>query len=98
MHVSKSPNPFLDSKKRIPLRNREYSLGPQLNVTLTPPGLVVSMAKKIPQDVAFRLAQKAKEAEKKAKEAEKKAKDAEKKIKEAEKKVKEAEKLSLIHI
>ena len=73
MHVSKSPNPFLDSKKRIPLRNREYSLGPQLNVTLTPPGLVVSMAKKIPQDVAFRLAQKAKEAEKKAKEAEKKA-------------------------
>ena len=50
------------------------------------------MAKKIPQDVAFRLAQKAKDAEKKAKEAEKKAKDAEKKIKEAEKKVKEAEK------
>ena len=43
------------------------------------------MAKKIPQDVAFKLAQKAKEAEKKAKEAEKKAKDAEKKIKEAEK-------------
>ena len=61
-------------------------------MTLTPKGLVVSMAKKIPQDVAFKLAQKAKEAEKKAKEAEKKAKDAEKKIKEAEKKVKEAEK------
>ena len=76
----------------MPLRNREYSLGPQLNVTLTPKGLVVSMAKKIPQDVAFRLAQKAKDAEKKAKQAEKKAKDAEKKIKEAEKKVKEAEK------
>ncbi|MEC9136525.1 MAG: hypothetical protein VYD88_03725, partial [Candidatus Thermoplasmatota archaeon] len=52
----------------------------------------VSMAKKIPQDVAFRLAQKARDAEKKAKNAEKKAKDAEKKIKEAEKKVKEAEK------
>ena len=50
------------------------------------------MAKKIPQDVAFRLAQKARDAEKKAKDAEKKAKDAEKKIKEAEKKVKEAEK------
>ena len=61
-------------------------------MTLTPKGLVVSMAKKIPQDVAFKLALKAKEAEKKAKEAEKKAKDAEKKIKEAEKKVKEAEK------
>ena len=39
-------------------------------MTLTPRGLVVFMAKKIPQDVAFRLAQKAKEAEKKAKEAE----------------------------
>ena len=39
------------------------------------------MAKKIPQDVAFRLAQKAKDAEKKAKAAEKKAKDAQKKIK-----------------
>ena len=37
------------------------------------------MAKKIPQDIAFRLAQKAKDAEKKAKDAEKKAKDAEKK-------------------
>ena len=61
-------------------------------MTLTPKGLVVSMAKKIPQDVAFKLAQKAKDAEKKAKQAEKKAKDAEKKIKEAEKKVKEAEK------
>ena len=55
-------------------------------------GLVVSMAKKIPQDVAFRLAQKARDAEKKAKDAEKKAKDAEKKIKEAEKTGKEAEK------
>ena len=52
---------------------------------LTPHGLVVFMAKKIPQDVAFRLAQKAKDAEKKAKAAEKKAKDAEKKIKDAEK-------------
>ena len=61
-------------------------------MTLTPRGLVVFMAKKIPQDVAFRLAQKAKEAEKKAKEAEKKAKAAEKKIKEAEKKAEEAEK------
>ena len=50
------------------------------------------MAKKIPQDIAFRLAQKAKEAEKKAKEAEKKAKAAEKKTKAAEKKAKAAEK------
>ena len=33
------------------------------------------MAKKIPQDIAFRLAQKAKEAEKKAKDAEKKTED-----------------------
>ena len=55
-------------------------------MTLTPRGLVVFMAKKIPQDVAFRLAQKAKEAEKKAKEAEKNAKAAEKKIKQADKK------------
>ena len=39
------------------------------------------MAKKIPQDIAFLLAQKAKAAEKKAKAAEKKAKDAEKKVK-----------------
>jgi len=50
------------------------------------------MAKKIPEHVAFRLAQKAKEAEKKMKEAEKKVKEAEKKAKEAEKKAKEAEK------
>ena len=60
-------------------------------MTLTPRGLVVFMAKKIPQDVAFRLAQKAKEAEKKAKAAEKKIKEAEKKAEEAEKKAKEAE-------
>ena len=57
------------------------------------------MAKKVPQDIAFRLAQKAKEAdkkikaaEKKAQEAEKKAKDADRKIKAAEKKAKEAQK------
>ena len=50
------------------------------------------MAKKIPEHVAFRLAQKAKDAEKKIKEAEKKVKEAEKKAKEAEKKAKEAEK------
>ena len=57
---------------------------------LTPLGLVVFMAKKIPQDVAFRLAQKAKDAEKKANAAEKKIKEAEKKVKQAEKKAKEA--------
>ncbi len=51
------------------------------------------MAKKIPEHVAFRLAQKAKEAEKKMKEAEKKVKEAEKKAKEAEKKAKEVEKV-----
>ena len=50
------------------------------------------MAKKIPEHIAFRLAQKAKEADKKVKAAEKKAKEAEKKAKEAEKKAKEAEK------
>jgi len=50
------------------------------------------MAKKVPEHVAFRLAQKAKEAEKKMKEAEKKVKAAEKKAKEAEKKAKDAEK------
>ncbi len=50
------------------------------------------MAKKIPEHVAFRLAQKAKDAEKKNKAAEKKVKEAEKKVKEAEKKAKEAEK------
>ena len=49
------------------------------------------MAKKIPEHVAFRLAQKAKDAEKKIKEAEKKVKEAEKKAKEAEKKVQEVE-------
>ena len=48
------------------------------------------MAKKIPQDVAFRLAQKAKEAEKKAKAAEKKIKEAEKKVKEDEVKKKKS--------
>ncbi len=50
------------------------------------------MAKKIPEHIAFRLAQKAKAAEKKIKEAEKKVKEAEKKVKEAEKKAKTAEK------
>ena len=56
------------------------------------------MAKKIPEHIAFQLAQKTKEqakklkeAEKKIKEAEKKAKDADKKVKEADKKAKEAE-------
>ena len=49
------------------------------------------MAKKIPEHVAFRLAQKAKDAEKKIKEAEKKVKEAEKKAKEAEKKVQQVE-------
>ena len=56
------------------------------------------MAKKIPEHIAFQLAQKTKEqakklkeAEKKLKEAEKKAKDADKKAKEADKKAKEAE-------
>ena len=48
--------------------------------------------KEDPEHVAFRLAQKAKDAEKKVKEAEKKIKEAEKKAKEAEKKAKEAEK------
>ena len=50
------------------------------------------MAKKIPDHVAFRLAQKAKDAGKKVKAAEKKIKAAEKKAKDAEKKVKAAEK------
>ena len=54
--------------------------------------MVDFMAKKIPEHIAFRLAQKAKAAETKAKAAEKKIKEAEKKVKEAEKKVKEAEK------
>lgn len=49
------------------------------------------MAKKIPEHIAFRLAQKAKAAEKKIKEAEKKVKEAEKKAKTAEKKVQDAE-------
>mgnify|MGYP001808507113 CR=1 FL=1 len=56
------------------------------------------MAKKIPEHIAFQLAQKTKEqakklkqAEKKLKEAEKKAKDADKKAKEADKKAKEAD-------
>ncbi len=50
------------------------------------------MARKVPEHVAYRLAEKAKAAEKKAKDAEKKAKDAEKKAKEADKKVKAADK------
>ena len=41
--------------------------------------MVVFMAKKVPEHIAFRLAQKAKDAEKKIKEAEKKVKEAEKK-------------------
>jgi len=53
---------------------------------------VVYMAKKVPEHIAFRLAQKAKDAEKKVKAAEKKAREAEKKAKEADKKIKAAEK------
>ena len=49
------------------------------------------MAKKIPEHIAFQLAQKTKEQAKKLKEAEKKIKEAEKKAKEADKKAKEAE-------
>ena len=49
------------------------------------------MARKIPEHIAYRLAQKAKEADKKIREAEKKAKEAEKKAKEAEKKAEKAE-------
>ena len=43
---------------------------------------VDNMAKKVPEHIAFRLAQKAKEADKKIKAAEKKAKEAEEKAKE----------------
>tara|TARA_B100000287_G_scaffold417164_1_gene452659 strand:- start:46 stop:798 length:753 start_codon:yes stop_codon:yes gene_type:complete len=50
------------------------------------------MAKKVPQDIAFRLAQKAKDADKKIKAAEKKAQQAEKKAAAADKKIKAAEK------
>ncbi len=50
------------------------------------------MAKKIPEHIAFQLAQKTKEQAKKLKEAEKKIKEAEKKIKEADKKAEEADK------
>jgi len=50
------------------------------------------MAKKIPEHIAFQLAQKTKEQAKKLKEAEKKIKEAEKKAKEADKKAKEADK------
>lgn len=50
------------------------------------------MVKKVPQDVAFRLAQKARDADKKLKAVDKKLKAAEKKAKEAEKKAKVAEK------
>ena len=53
--------------------------------------MVDFMAKKIPEHIAFRLAQKTKAAEKKTKAAEKKVKEAEKKVKEAEKKAKAAE-------
>ncbi len=49
------------------------------------------MARKVPEHIAYRLAQKAKEADKKVREAEKKAKEAEKKAKEAEKKAEKAE-------
>jgi len=66
--------------------------GRQLNAVLISAVSVVFMAKKIPEHIAFRLAQKAKDAEKKAKAAEKKVKAAEKKAKDAEKKVKAAEK------
>jgi len=66
--------------------------GRQLNAIRLSQQTVVFMAKKIPEHIAFRLAQKAKDAEKKIKEAEQKVKEAEKKAKEAEKKAKEAEK------
>ena len=49
------------------------------------------MAKKVPQDVAFRLAQKAREADKKFKATDKKLKAAEKKAEKAEKKAEKAE-------
>ena len=49
------------------------------------------MAKKVPQDVAFRLAQKAREADKKLKAADKKLKAAEKKAEKAEQKAEKAE-------
>ena len=49
------------------------------------------MAKKVPQDVAFRLAQKAREADKKLKATDKKLKAAEKKAEKAEKKAEKAE-------
>ena len=66
--------------------------GPQLNAVRPSPVTVDFMAKKkVPEFVAIRLAQKAKEAEKKTKEAEKKIKEAEKKVKEAEKKTKETD-------
>ena len=47
------------------------------------------MARKVPEHIAYRLAQKAKEADKKVKEAEKKAKEAEKKAEKAEMKAEE---------
>ena len=47
------------------------------------------MARKIPEHIAYRLAQKAKEADKKIREAEKKAKEAEKKAEKAEMKAEE---------
>ena len=49
------------------------------------------MVKKVPQDVAFRLAQKAREADKKLKAADKKLKAAEKKAEKAEQKAEKAE-------
>ena len=54
--------------------------------------MVDFMAKKIPEHIAYRLAQKAKAAETKVKEAEQKVKEAEKKANTAEKKAKTAEK------
>ena len=50
------------------------------------------MARKVPEHVAYRLAEKAKAADKKIKAAEKKAEEAEKKAKAADKKIKAAEK------
>ena len=47
------------------------------------------MARKVPEHIAYRLAQKAKEADKKIREAEKKAKEAEKKAEKAEMKAEE---------
>ena len=56
--------------------------------------MVDFMAKKIPEHIAFRLAQKTKAAEKKTKAAEKKVKEAEKKAKAAEEKIQDVEEVA----